>query len=86
MAPFLFKIRLIYKNNIYKISMTIEEPRIYVYKITFVGDDHYYYGYHKEKKFDEYYMGSPVTHKDHWNKFTPKKEYIKFFEYSEEGS
>ena len=66
--------------------MTIEEPRIYVYKITFEGDDHYYYGYHKEKKFDEYYMGSPVTHKDHWNKFTPKKEYIKFFEYSEEGS
>ena len=30
-------------------------------------------------------MGSPVTHKDFWELYTPKKEYIEFFEYSDEG-
>jgi hypothetical protein len=59
--------------------------RIYVYKITFEEVLHYYYGLHKEKRFDEYYMGSPVTHKDFWELYTPKKEYIEFFEYSDEG-
>jgi hypothetical protein len=65
--------------------MTLQSPRIYVYKITFDEVDHYYYGLHKEKKFDEYYMGSPVTHKDFWQLYTPKKEYIEFFDYSDDG-
>lgn len=65
--------------------MATNAPRIYVYKITFDEVDHYYYGSHKEKKFDEYYMGSPVTHKDYWVKYTPRKEYIKFFEFSDVG-
>jgi general stress protein YciG len=65
--------------------MTTNSPRIYVYKITFYEVLHYYYGLHKEKRFDEYYMGSPVTHKDFWELYTPKKEYIEFFEYSDEG-
>lgn len=65
--------------------MTKNSPRIYVYKITFDEVDHYYYGIHKEKFFDEYYMGSPVTHKEYWEKYTPRKEYIEFFEYSDEG-
>ena len=30
-------------------------------------------------------MGSPVTHKVFWELYTPKKEYIKFFEYSDNG-
>jgi hypothetical protein len=60
-------------------------PRIYVYKITFDEVSHYYYGVHKEKRFDEYYMGSPVTHKNYWELYTPKKECIEFFEYSDEG-
>ena len=65
--------------------MTTNSLRIYVYKITFYEVPHYYYGVHKEKKFDEYYMGSPKTHKDFWEKYTPRKEYIEFFEYSDEG-
>jgi hypothetical protein len=65
--------------------MTSHSLRIYVYKITFYEVPHYYYGVHKEKFFDEYYMGSPVTHKDFWELYTPKKEYIEFFEYSDEG-
>ena len=65
--------------------MTTNIPRIYVYKITFYEVPHYYYGLHKEKIFNEYYMGSPVTHKDFWELYTPKKEYIEFFEYSDDG-
>jgi hypothetical protein len=65
--------------------MAKQSLRIYIYKITFDEVPHYYYGVHKEKFFDEYYMGSPKTHKDFWELYTPKKEYIKFFEYSDEG-
>lgn len=65
--------------------MAKQSLRIYVYKITFYEVPHYYYGVHKEKRFDEYYMGSPKTHKDFWELYTPKKEYIEFFEYSDEG-
>jgi len=65
--------------------MTKNSPRIYVYKITFDEVPHYYYGLHKEKKFDEYYMGSPKTHKVYWEKYTPRKEYLKFFEFSNVG-
>lgn len=65
--------------------MTKNSPRIYVYKITFDEVDHYYYGSHKEKHYNQYYMGSPVTHKDYWKLYTPKKEYIKFFDFSDSG-
>jgi hypothetical protein len=65
--------------------MTKQSLRIYVYRITFEEVLHYYYGSHKEKRFDEYYMGSPVTHKNFWELYTPKKEYIEFFEFSDEG-
>jgi general stress protein YciG len=60
-------------------------PRIYVYKITFEEIRHYYYGVHKEKKFGEYYMGSPVTHKWMWKFYTPKIQILQFFEFSDEG-
>ena len=46
---------------------------------------YYYYGVHKEKKFDEYYMGSPVTHKWCWNFYTPKKQILEIFPYTDEG-
>jgi hypothetical protein len=65
--------------------MTSKSPRIYIYKITFDEVSYYYYGVHKEKKFDEYYMGSPVTHKWCWELYTPKKQILEFFEYSDEG-
>jgi general stress protein YciG len=60
-------------------------PRIYVYKITFEEVRHYYYGVHKEKKFGEYYMGSPYTHKWMWDFYTPQIQILQFFEFSDEG-
>jgi hypothetical protein len=65
--------------------MTSQSPRIYIYKITFEEVLYYYYGVHKEKKFNEYYMGSPVTHKWMWDFYTPKKQILEFFEYTDEG-
>ena len=61
------------------------KPRIYLYRITFEGRPEWYWGIHKEKKFDEYYMGSPCTHKEFWKLYTPDKEILKTFDYSEEG-
>jgi hypothetical protein len=65
--------------------MTSQSPRIYTYKITFVDVPYYYYGVHKEKKFDEYYMGSPKTHKWCWELYEPKKQILEIFEFSDEG-
>lgn len=65
--------------------MTSQSPRIYIYKITFEEVPYYYYGVHKEKKFGEYYMGSPVTHKWVWDFYTPKKQILEFFEFSDKG-
>ena len=63
----------------------VMRPRIYTYKITFIDTPYYYYGVHKEKYFDEYYMGSPKTHKWCWELYEPKKQILEFFEYSDEG-
>lgn len=65
--------------------MTSQSPRIYIYKITFEEIQYYYYGVHKEKKYNEYYMGSPKTHKWCWDFYTPKKQILQFFEFSDEG-
>jgi len=65
--------------------MTSQSPRIYTYKITFLEVPYYYYGVHKEKKFDEYYMGSPYTHKWCWDFYTPKKQILEFFDFTDEG-
>jgi general stress protein YciG len=65
--------------------MTSQSPRIYIYKITFEEVLYYYYGAHKEKKFNEYYMGSPETHKWMWNFYTPKKQILQFFDFTDEG-
>jgi hypothetical protein len=65
--------------------MTSQSPRIYIYKITFEEVLYYYYGVHKEKKFDEYYMGSPETHKWMWDFYTPKKQILQFFDFTDEG-
>jgi hypothetical protein len=65
--------------------MTSQSPRIYIYKITFEEVLYYYYGVHKEKKFNEYYMGSPVTHKWCWNFYTPKKQILEVFSFTDEG-
>jgi general stress protein YciG len=65
--------------------MTLQSPRIYLYKITFEEVPYYYYGVHKEVKYNDYYMGSPVTHKWCWNFYTPKKQILQLFEFSDEG-
>ena len=65
--------------------MTSQSPRIYIYKITFEEVLYYYYGVHKEKRFNDYYMGSPVTHKWVWDFYTPKKQILQFFEFNDAG-
>jgi len=65
--------------------MTSYSPRIYLYKITFEEVPYYYYGVHKEKKYNEYYMGSPYTHKWCWELYTPKKQILEIFDFTDEG-
>jgi hypothetical protein len=65
--------------------MTSQSPRIYTYKITFEEVPYYYYGVHKEKRFDEEYWGTPVTNRWCWELYTPKKQILEVFEYSDEG-
>ena len=59
--------------------------RIYTYKITFEEVPHYYYGVRKEKRVNENYLGTPITHKWMWNFYTPKKQILEVFEYNDEG-
>jgi hypothetical protein len=65
--------------------MTSYSPRIYLYKITFEEVPYYYYGVHKEKVFGEEYWGSPYTHKWCWELYTPKKQILQFFDFTDEG-
>lgn len=65
--------------------MTLPSPRIYTYKITFEEVPYYYYGVHKEKKYNEYYMGSPVTNKWCWELYAPKKQILELFDFTDEG-
>jgi hypothetical protein len=65
--------------------MTKNSPRIYTYKITFEEVPYYYYGSKKERYFDEEYWGSPVANKWCWELYTPKKQILEFFEFSDEG-
>jgi len=65
--------------------MTSQSPRIYTYKITFEEVPYYYYGVKKEKYFNQEYWGSPITNKWVWDFYTPKKQILELFEYSDEG-
>ena len=62
------------------------QPRIYTYKITFEEVPYYYYGSHIERKYDEYYMGSPVTNKWCWKFYTPKKQILELFDTREQAN
>lgn len=64
---------------------SIMQPRIYTYKITFEEVPYWYWGVHKEKKFGETYLGSPITHKWVWDFYTPRIQVLEFFPYTEEG-
>lgn len=61
------------------------QPRIYTYKITFEEVPYYYYGSKKEKRYDEYYMGSPKKHKWCWEFYTPRKQILELFDYTDDG-
>ena len=65
--------------------MTSQSPRIYTYKITFEEVPYYYYGVHKEKVFGEEYWGSPYTHRWCWELYTPKKQILQLFDFTDEG-
>jgi hypothetical protein len=65
--------------------MTSQSPRIYIYKITFEDVLYYYYGVHKEKYFNEEYWGSPITNKWCWELYTPKKQILELFDFTDEG-
>jgi len=65
--------------------MTSQSPRIYLYKITFEEVPYYYYGVHKEKYFNQEYWGSPISHKWCWEFYTPKKQILQVFPYTDEG-
>jgi hypothetical protein len=61
------------------------QPRIYTYKITFEEVPYYYYGSKKEKRYNEEYWGSPITNKWCWELYTPKKQILEVFDYTDEG-
>ena len=65
--------------------MTSQSPRIYIYKITFEEVLYYYYGVKKEKYFNEEYWGSPKTNKWCWELYTPKKQILQLFDFTDEG-
>jgi hypothetical protein len=61
------------------------QPRLYTYKITFEEVPYYYYGSKKEKYYNQKYYGSPKANKWCWELYTPKKQILEFFEYSDKG-
>jgi len=61
------------------------QPRIYTYKITFEEVPYYYYGSKKEKYYNQEYWGSPKTNKWCWELYTPKKQILELFNYTDEG-
>lgn len=61
------------------------QPRIYTYKITFEEVPYYYYGVKKEEYFNQEYWGTPKTNKWCWEFYTPKKQILQLFEYSDSG-
>ena len=65
--------------------MTSQSPRIYIYKITFEEVPYYYYGVKKEEYYNQEYWGSPVTHKWVWDFYTPKKQILEIFPFTDEG-
>ncbi len=60
-------------------------PRIYTYKVTFEETSEWYWGVHKEKKYGEDYLGSPITHRWKWDWYTPSVQILEVFEYSDRG-
>ena len=58
---------------------------IYLYKVTFEETEEFYWGIHLQRKKDDGYIGSPVTHSWKWEFYTPKLDILHYFEPTEEG-
>ena len=77
---------LLYSINISAVNQrAVMQPRIYTYKITFEEVPYYYYGSKKEKYYNQKYFGSPVSNKWCWKLYTPKKQILEFFDFSDKG-
>ena len=63
----------------------MKSPRIYTYKVTFEEIPDWYWGVHKEAKYNDGYMGSPVTHAWKWEFYTPHLQICEIFPYTDEG-
>lgn len=63
----------------------MKSPRIYTYKVTFEEVPYWYWGVHKEKKFGELYLGTPITHAWMWEFYTPYLQICEEFPYTDEG-
>jgi hypothetical protein len=61
------------------------QPRIYTYKITFEEIPHWYWGVHKEKRYNDGYSGSPITHRWMWEFYTPRIQILEVFPFTDEG-
>ena len=66
-------------------GMSENQPRIYLYKVTFEEIPDWYWGIHKEKVFGEVYLGTPRTHKWKWEFYTPELQILQLFPFTEEG-
>lgn len=63
----------------------MKSPRIYIYKVTFEEIPHWYWGVHKEKFFNDGYLGSPATHRWMWDFYTPHLQICEEFPCTDEG-
>lgn len=59
--------------------------RIFTYKVTFEEVPYFYWGVHKEREFNDGYLGSPVTNAWVWDFYTPYLQILECFNYTDEG-
>jgi hypothetical protein len=53
--------------------------------VTFEEIPDWYWGIHKESKFNDGYLGSPYTHAWKWEFYTPHLQVLEVFPYTDEG-
>ena len=63
----------------------MKSPRIYTYKVTFEEIPNWYWGVHKERYYQDDYLGSSVTHKWMWDFYTPHLQVLEVFPNTDEG-
>jgi hypothetical protein len=61
------------------------KSRIYTYKVTFEEVPYWYWGVHREKKFNDGYLGTPSTHRWMWEFYTPHLQILEIFPNTEKG-